>query len=108
MQTKEFFITLSTHDRIRVRITVQQGEPVEMMVQLESLIADRWREVRRYDTSHGYLHVHRAPWDDSRDQRLRVQHTGLKDALNTAIGEIKANWPVYRNVCELAIVGGAR
>jgi len=103
---KDFFITLSTYDRIRVRITVQYGEPVEIMVQLESFIMDRWREVRRYDTAHGYLHVHSAPWDDAQDRRMRVQHAGLRSALTTAIDEIKTHWPRYRQECETGL-GGA-
>jgi hypothetical protein len=108
LPTKSFFIILSAYDRIRVRMTVQQGTSIEIMVQLESVIMDIWRPVRRYDTSHGYLHIHSAPWDDAADQRTRIQHDGLKRALNTALREIRENWPKYREVCEAAIVGGAQ
>lgn len=88
---------------------LQNGDPVEMVVQLETLIGERWEQVRRYDTEHGYLHVHSAPWwDDERDRSTAVQHGGLKSAVTEAIQDIKDNWPRYRERCIAALGGEAR
>ena len=107
MREEEFFITLSAEDQIRVRLQLQHGDPVEMTVQLETLIRDKWTPVRRYDTAHGYLHVHSAPWDDERDRSTAVQHGGLKSAVTLAIQDIKDNWPRYRETCVAALRGEA-
>ena len=107
MREEAFFITLSIEDQIRVRLELQHGEPIEMTIQLETLIGERWIPVRRYDTAHGYVHVHSAPWDDSRDRRSAVEHGGLKSAVTLAIQEIKENWPRYREACVAAFRGEA-
>jgi hypothetical protein len=104
---KEFLIPLSTDDRIRVRLILQNGDPVEMVVQLETLVGDQWQPVRRYDTVHGYLHVHSAPWDEERDRSTPVPHGGLKSAVTQAIQDIKENWPRYREACVAALGGEA-
>jgi hypothetical protein len=40
-------VTLLSHeDRLRVRFTLQHGEPVEIMVQLESWVGGSWVPVR--------------------------------------------------------------
>ena len=107
LREEEFFITLSAEDRIRVRLQLRHGEPVEMTVQLEAFIEEQWFPVRRYDTAHGYLHVHSAPWDDNRDRSTAVEHGGLKGAVTMAIREIKENWPRYRETCVAAFRGEA-
>lgn len=107
MQEEEFFITLSAEDQIRVRMRRQQGDLVEITVQLETIIAEKWTPVRRYDTAHGYLHVHSAPWDSELDRSTKVQHDGLKMAITLAIHDIKDNWPRYRESCVAALRGEA-
>jgi len=108
LQEEEFFITLSAEDQIRVRIKCQHGDPVEMTVQLETIINDKWTPVRRYDTAHGYLHVHSSPWDGEIDQSTKIQHGGLKSAVTQAIQDMKDNWPRYREVCVAALRGEAK
>lgn len=105
LSEKSFLIALSEEDRIRARIKIQGSEPVEIMIQLECWIDDKWRNVRRYDTSHGYLHVHLRPWDKPRDKRRRLTG-GLKEALQIAIEDLKSNWQQYREVCVTATVEG--
>jgi hypothetical protein len=105
---KEHLEYLTAQDRLRVRIVTQRGEPVEITVQLESDIAGRWEQVRRYDTDHGSLHMHHAPWDQETDRREPVAHGGLKHALDMAIGELKRDWEQLRAGCEVALAKGVR
>jgi hypothetical protein len=102
LRQQEFLIYLSDDDRIRVRISVERNEPVDMMVQLECWIDQSWEQVRRYDTSHGYLHLHTEPWSEERDRREPVRG-GLKEALTRIIAEFKANWERHRSACEAAL-----
>jgi hypothetical protein len=96
---KERITALSEEDRLRVRFALQHGEPVEIMVQYEALIGGKWTQVRRYDTKHGFFHVHQMPWDKRRDKRRRLDG-GLKEALTMAIKDLQENWPRYREACE--------
>ena len=98
LREKRFLFAVSDENRIRARYTVQRNEPVEIMVQLECWIEDKWRPVRRYDTRHGFLHVHTKPWDKGKDRRVRLDD-GLKDALTSAISDLKRNWRRYRAAC---------
>jgi hypothetical protein len=108
LPVEEFLISLTADDRIRVRMDLRQGQPIEMTVQFEGFIRDRWVPMRRYGTAHGYLHVHSAPWDDELDRTIVVPHGGLKAAITDAIQDIKANWPRYREACVIALEGEAR
>ncbi len=107
LRMKECLIPLSDEDRIRTRFALQHGEPAEIMVQLECWIGGKWEQVRRYDTKHGFLHVHLMPWDKRRDKRRRLER-GLSEALSMAIAELKEGWPRYRAACETAKVGEGR
>lgn len=89
---------LTAEDRLRVRFAHEHGIPVEIMVQLECLIDGTWHPARRYDT-HIVLHVHTAPWDVARDDRIPIVGVGLKDALDEAIDDIKSNRDRYRDAC---------
>ena len=99
---KERVTALSEEDRLRVRFALQHGDPVEIMVQYEAWIGEKWTPVRRYDTKHGYLHVHMMPWNKRKDKRVPLTG-GLKEALTLAIDELKDKWPHYRQVCEAAM-----
>jgi hypothetical protein len=96
---KERVTALSEEDRLRVRFALQHGDPVEIMVQFEAWIGEKWTPVRRYDTKHGFLHVHLMPWDKRRDKR-RPLPDGLREALTLAIKDLQENWPRYRETCE--------
>lgn len=88
-----------------MRFTLQGPEPVDVMVQLECQIGNRWTPARRYDTAHGALHVHSAPWDQATDTRTAVRVETLSEGLTAAIAELRANWTDYRRACETALEG---
>jgi hypothetical protein len=82
-----------------VRYTLQGSEPAEIMVQLECQAHGEWVQCRRYDTKHGFLHVHSAPWDEVADSREPVEIEDLKTGLNRAIADLKEGWQRYRRLC---------
>lgn len=100
-----YVVQLTDRDRLRVEFTLDRGRPADVVVQLEGSFepGDRWMAVRRFDEAHGALHVHLAPWDEARDRRVAIRAGGPKDALTTAIEDLKANWPKYRAACEAAL-----
>jgi hypothetical protein len=55
---KEFTKALSPdgEDRLRVRINVDKGKVVDVVVQYESKIKEKWYPIVRYDCSHGFFH----------------------------------------------------
>lgn len=75
------------------------------MVQFEAEIDGRWVQVRRYDSSHGYFHVHSKPWDKDADTRSHVQVSDLKQGLDLASNDLKQHWECYRDSCEAEIRG---
>ena len=99
-RTEEREDYLSDIDRLRVRFALERGAPVQITVQLECEIGGRWVPVRRYDSAHGFFHVHPVPWDEARDRQVLVGVAGPKDALSLAINDLKANWERYRAACE--------
>ena len=108
MTEKSFFVWLTNQDRLRVRFTLQGGEPVEVMVQLECVIDGKWVPCRRYDSAHGVFHVHHAPWDRDQDRRQRVSVADLQHALSLAITDLRANWTRYRGALEAWHARGSR
>ncbi len=43
-------------ERIRIRITVENGKVIDIVVQFETLIEGKWYAIVRYDCAHGFFH----------------------------------------------------
>ena len=58
MKQKEFFKILDKErsDRLRVRLEIEKGELINIVVQYESLINNKWIAIVRYDIEHGFFH----------------------------------------------------
>jgi len=83
------------YERVRIRIRTDKGKVVDMVVQYESLIHDKWISIIRYDCYHGFFHrdVH-YPGGDKEKHSLPM--TSLEDALNYAEQDIKDRWEFYK------------
>ena len=92
----EFVVYITDRDRIRVRFTLEHGVPDRIMVQLECEVAGRWREARRYDNYHGYMHLHVTPWDHGSDRPQRVEISDLRYAIAVLTSDLRASWPAIR------------
>jgi len=58
VKQKEFFKILDREgfDRLRVRLAIEKGELINIVIQYESLIGNKWTTIVRYDIQHGFFH----------------------------------------------------
>jgi hypothetical protein len=93
---KEFIKELSSdgEDRLRIRINVEKGKVVDVVVQYEAKIKERWYPIVRYDCSHGFFHRDLLnPKGEEIKQSILIHN--LKDALTYAEQDIKDRWELY-------------
>lgn len=97
MKSKEFLKTVSIdgNDRLRIRISTERGQVVNIMVQYEANVVGAWREIVRYDCAHGFLHRDvMLPKGKTEKQPLSIAN--LNDALQYAEQDIKDRWQWYK------------
>jgi hypothetical protein len=97
---KQYEIPLTDDDIVDIEFEKEEGKVVAFSANLRSRIDGEWREVIRYDTAHGRLHVHRF-WRAEEDQIEDLDPSGEKagdcgSALGEAVEGIVQNWRVYR------------
>ena len=81
--------------RIDVVLKVEAGVVTGFSVNLSYREGEEYHEVIRYDTAHGYVHVHRF-WESDEMQRWRsYEGRPLAEAFQAAYDDIKANWERY-------------
>ncbi|MBI4824654.1 MAG: hypothetical protein HY805_10580 [Nitrospirae bacterium] len=82
-------------DRLRVKINIEKGKVVDVVVQYESRIKDKWYAIVRYDCSHGFFHRDiLSPKGAEIKQPISIQN--LSDALTYAEQDIKDRWEWYK------------
>lgn len=97
-----FEVLLSDRDRIMARITTERGGVEHYSLQFECRLGDseEWTAIRRYDCSHGVVHVHVLRADGS---ERRVESRGavpFNEGLHMAGTELRENWERYRREYE--------
>jgi len=97
----EFLYPLSEalEDRLRITAIKKKGKILQFLVQYEAFIRDNWRNVVRYDTSHGFAHkdiVH--PNGTKEKQPLFLPDLNM--AFTFAIQDLKISWMWYRTAYE--------
>jgi len=57
MNEKEFYIYLGNKlsDRIRVKFLKEKGMIIDMLIQYEALVKEKWHAIVRYDCTHGFF-----------------------------------------------------
>jgi hypothetical protein len=91
--TKE--LTPDGDDRLRIRINTERGKIVDIVVQYESRIKEKWYPIVRYDCSHGFFHRDiLTPKGEKIKQAIPINN--LKDALTYAEQDIKDRWEWYK------------
>jgi hypothetical protein len=68
---------------------------VDIVVQYESFINNKWYPVERYDCSHGFLHRDVMRPNGEKEKQV-ISISTLKDALNYAEQDIKDRWEFYK------------
>ena len=82
-------------ERIRMRISVDKGKVIDIMVQYETIINNKWASVVRYDCAHGFFHRDvLTPQGDKEKQRIAIEN--LDYALQYAEQDIKDRWKFYK------------
>jgi len=97
MGKKEFTKELSPEgeDRLRIRLNIEKGKVIDVVVQYEAKIKERWCSIVRYDCSHGFFHRDLlTPKGEEIKQAIPIEN--LKDALTYAEQDIKDRWEWYK------------
>ena len=82
-------------ERLRIKIHSEKGELIDIVIQYESFINDKWHPSVRYDCSHGFFHRDiMKPNGEKEKQAIAISK--LKDALNYAEQDIKDRWEFYK------------
>ena len=93
MNTTEYIIPLGGNARKRHYHETDKGKVVAFVVQLEVFVSERWREVIRYDSAHGFAHIDRYYLDGKKaKEELNLK---LSEALTLADEDIRENWKAY-------------
>lgn len=101
-RTQRFIRYLTDADVLDVRFDLRGNRITGFRVNYRAFIEGTWKEIVRYDTSHGRLHVHQfwAPRRGAKadlDARIRDDYT---DAVSGCLDDLEANWQVYRRNVE--------
>ena len=91
-----YLVDLGAEDRVRVHIRTDRGQVLYFTVQYEIRFGGRWRPVVRFDPSHDTPHRDRLDADGNVIDKLWLPARTLKQALDDAYADVKANWRTYR------------
>jgi hypothetical protein len=92
---KEYIIPYSEDVRKRHYHKTIKGKVVKFMVQLEVTHEGIWKEVVRYDCTHGF--AHRDAYNLSGKHVKEELHLSFDDALTLADDDIDDNWETYKH-----------
>lgn len=97
MRNVEFHRRLDDENALRVRFSIEHGQVLEFVVQLECRFGEgeRWVPVVRYDTAHSFAHCDRLhPYDPT--TKTAMQTRSYNEALDVATKDLVRNWEEYR------------
>ena len=96
-------IQLTLEDILEVHLELEGTDLVNFSIQYKAFIKGEWRQVIRYDTAHGHLHVHKA-WKGGKGEPLPQLHgIPYKASLPWVKNDLKENWERYRKKVEETI-----
>jgi hypothetical protein len=89
------FLDEDEYERLRIKIHSEKGKLIDIVIQYESFINNKWHPIVRYDCSHGFFHRDVMKPNGEKEKQL-ISITTLKDALNYAEQDIKDRWEFYK------------
>lgn len=97
MKQKQYFKVLNIEgtDRLRIRLDIEKGEMVNIVVQYESLIENKWTAIVRYDIEHGFFHRDTMT-PKGEKSKTRIDISDLNSATIYAERDIKDKWEHYK------------
>lgn len=91
----QIFLDADGFERLRIRFHTNKGKVLDVVVQYESLVNNKWVSIVRYDCSHGFFHRDVLyPNDEKEKQSINISN--LEDGLNYAEQDIKDRWEFYK------------
>jgi len=97
VKRKEFYKILDREgfDRLRVRLEIDKGELINIIVQYESLIDNKWTAIIRYDIEHGFFH---RDMITPKGEKIKtpIDISDLNSATIYAEQDIKDKWEYYK------------
>lgn len=95
MRDVTFRQLLNEQNALRVRFSLDHGEVVKFVVQLECCFESKWTAVIRYDTAHGFAHCDKIhPYQTT--EKTTLETKDYNEALTFALNDLQANWRHYR------------
>jgi hypothetical protein len=98
MNNKEFYIYLGTHfkDRIRLRFEKDKGKILDLVMQYETIVNEKWVAIVRYDCAHGFFHrdlLH--PNGDKEKKTIDIPN--LQYGFEFAKHDLEDKWEWYKD-----------
>lgn len=93
---KEFFIYLGNgfKDRMRLRFDKEKGEIIDLVLQYESMINDKWVAIVRYDCAHGFFHRDLLHPNGDKEKKV-IDVPNLKHGFTFAKQDLEDKWEWY-------------
>ena len=101
MSETQFIVPLhgSPANRYRHRHTLEEGTVTGFVIQYEAEIEGEWREIVRYDTTHGSPHKDIMHPDGS-ETKEEFPHYTRAEVMTLGQNDIRKNWQKYREQYE--------
>jgi len=97
VKNKEFFKILDKegNDRLRIKLGIEKGELINIVIQYESLINNKWTPIVRYDIEHGFFH---RDLMTPKGEKIKtpINISDLNYATIYAEQDIKDKWEYYK------------
>lgn len=91
----QIFLDAAGLEQLRIRFHTDKGKVLDVVVQYESFINNKWIPIVRYDCPHGFFH-HDVLYPGGEKEKQTINMTNLEDALNYAEQDIKDRWEFYK------------
>jgi hypothetical protein len=92
MNQTDYVRSLHTDVRYRVAFTVEHGQVLDFVVQLEVVVGQQWKPVIRYDTAHGFAHCDRYAPDGTVHRHEVLPVGSFGEALTLATRNVRTQW----------------
>jgi len=97
MNEKEFYIYLGNKlaDRIRVKFSKEKGIIIDLVIQYEAVVKEKWYAIVRYDCAHGFFHRDTLKPNGEKEKKV-IEMPDLNAAFAFARQDIEDKWKWYK------------
>ena len=89
------FLDNNGEERLNLKIKANKLREMDIIVQYESCIENKWTPVVRYDCSNGFFHRDLLFPEGEKEKQI-ISISSLEEALNYAEMDIKDRWEFYK------------